>query len=250
MDTSDKGAPRSKEFDDVYFSAVDGLAEMRHVFLSGNDLPARFAEGGACFAICETGFGTGLNFLASWAEWLSISVNQGYEAKSLRFVSYEKFPLTRDEIEAYLTPFWPHFEELRTEFLAQYPQKPQDLRGRVELSLRGNVELILIFEDVNTALPLQNDKVDVWFLDGFKPSSNPDMWSETVFAQMARLSHEGATFATFTAAGFVKRGLMAAGFHVEKRRGFGRKRDMLVGRFIGQPDIRSIEQSSQREGVL
>jgi tRNA 5-methylaminomethyl-2-thiouridine biosynthesis bifunctional protein len=249
MDTSDKGAPRSKEFDDVYFSAVDGLAETRHVFLNGNDLPARFSEGGACFTICETGFGTGLNFLASWAEWLESIENVANNlkaAQSLRFISYEKFPLKRDEIEAYLAPFWLHFQHLQSEFLTQYPQ---DLRGRVELSLRGNVELILIFEDVNTALPLQNDKVDTWFLDGFKPSSNPDMWSETVFAQMARLSHEGATFATFTAAGFVKRGLITAGFHVEKRRGFGRKRDMLAGRFIEQPDMCSIGQPSQREGA-
>lgn len=232
MDTSDKGAPRSKEFDDVYFSALDGLAETRHVFLKGNDLPARFAERSE-FTICETGFGTGLNFLAVWAEWRACKARGTLEKNhALRFVSYEKYPLKREEIERFLDPWWSEFEALKAPYLSQYPQQ---LCGTAQLSLPENVELVLIFEDVNSALPAQEYAVDAWFLDGFKPSSNPDMWSDTVFAQMARLSNQGATFATFTAAGFVKRGLVASGFAVEKVRGFGRKREMLIGRFIGRP---------------
>lgn len=216
-----KGAPRSKEFDDVYFSAEDGLAETRHVFLDGNDLPDAWADRDR-FTICETGFGTGLNFLAVW----KLFEDTAAPDQSLEFISFEKFPLSADEIMDALYVWQGEFDTKLTVLKKCYPE---DLNGRQRIVISDRIVLTLIFGDVNEEILTLDTQVDAWFLDGFKPSSNPDMWSETVFENMARLSKKGASFATFTAAGFVRRGLQAVGFDVKKVRGFGRKRDMLVG---------------------
>ncbi len=212
------GAPRSKEFDDVYFSAEDGLAESCHVFLAGNGLPEAWA-GADEFTICETGFGTGLNFLAVWRLFEDTAAPH----QTLHFISFEKYPLSAQEVEEALQPFAHEFER-------QMPIYLQDYMG----VQTPRVKLTLILGDVNAELPKLDACVDAWFLDGFKPSSNPDMWSEIVFNNMARLSHEGTTLATFTSAGFVRRGLQAAGFEIEKTRGYGRKREMVVGVFKGR----------------
>lgn len=224
--TSMKGAPRSKEFDDVYFSASDGLAETRFVFLEKNNLPEAFAEQ-EHFTIFETGFGTGLNFLAAWA----LFEEHADKGRSLHFISVEKYPLSAAEIEAYLKPFAHEFPKLLDALVTHYPDVLS--AGRHEIALDEDVHLSLIIGDVNTVISGVTEQVDCWFLDGFKPSSNPEMWSEMLFSNMARLSKPGAHFATFTAAGFVKRGLREAGFDVQKTRGFGTKRDMLIGQFSG-----------------
>ncbi|MCB1532982.1 MAG: tRNA (5-methylaminomethyl-2-thiouridine)(34)-methyltransferase MnmD [Alphaproteobacteria bacterium] len=216
-----KGAPRSKEFDDVYFSAEDGLAETTHVFLDGNDLPGAWAQRDE-FTIAETGFGTGLNFLAAW----DLFERTARPDQCLEFVSFELYPLKREEIERYLAPWGDFFKTILPVFLEKYPD---DLNGVHTLDLNDRVRLTLHFGDVNEALPKLECQVDAWFLDGFKPSSNPEMWSDTVFENMARTSAPGATFATFTAAGFVRRGLQAAGFHVRKVPGFASKREMIRG---------------------
>ena len=223
---SPKGAPKSKEFDDVYFSADDGLAESEYVFLDGNHLPREWQDKDE-FVICETGFGTGLNFLAAWARFEDTT--QAHQ--KLHFISFEKFPLDAEEIKLHLQPWNGFFDKKLRVLLAQYP--PSLLPGFHRIVLNERVTLTLVFDDVNAALPKLNARVDAWFLDGFKPSTNPDMWSETVFEQMARLSREGARVSTFTAAGAVRRGLQEAGFAVEKVRGFGRKRDMVIGRYEG-----------------
>lgn len=220
--------PRSEQFDDVYFSVQDGLAETQHVFLDGNGLPDAWI-GQDVFTICETGFGTGLNFLAVLQLLRSVPVH--IRPKNLHFISFEKYPLTRDYILAHLS----HWDALRNEldsFLSVYPI---DLSGgKYDLEVLDGVRLTLYFGDVNDVMPTFAEDVDCWFLDGFKPSSNPDMWSEAVFQNMARLSHTGSTFATFTAAGFVRRGLQSVGFEVRKVPGFGCKREMCVGRFVGE----------------
>lgn len=214
--------PRSKEFDDVYFSVHDGLTETRHVFLDGNDLRQRWSSGEVGnFTICETGFGTGLNFLAALNLWREVGAKG-----RLAFISFEKFPVTREFIQQHLS----HWNEVSDELGVLLSNYPVELKNGIHtLDVADDVRLILIFGDVNEEIGKQKTQIDCWFLDGFKPSSNPEMWSETVFQNMGRLSREGATFATFTSAGFVRRGLKAAGFDVRKVAGFGRKREMSVG---------------------
>ncbi len=217
--------PRSKQFDDVYFSAQDGLAETRHVFLDGNNLPDAWA-GKDEFTIFETGFGTGLNFLAV----LQLLKRSGRPDR-LHFISFEKYPLEKTYIAECLSS-WGELGDQLASLLSVYPS---DVNDKIyNLAVSDDVELTLVFGDVNEEVQKFRKKADCWFLDGFKPSSNPDMWSKTVFENMARLSHKGTSFATFTAAGFVRRGLQDVGFEVRKVKGFGRKREMCVGTFIGE----------------
>jgi tRNA 5-methylaminomethyl-2-thiouridine biosynthesis bifunctional protein len=217
--------PRSKVFDDVYFSQADGLAETLHVFLQGNQLPERWSEQ-AHFTIAETGFGTGLNFLAT-ARLFRETARPG---QRLEFISFEQFPLSATEIAQYLDVWRGDIGIELDQLCAGYPDPHP---GQHYLVLDDAIALTLYIDDVNLALPRLDTTVDAWFLDGFKPASNPAMWSDVVFQNMPRLSRPGTTFATFTAAGFVKRGLQAAGFRVSKVRGFGHKRDMLTGVFTG-----------------
>ncbi len=217
-------APRSKQFDDVYFSAENGFEETHHVFIRGNRLPENWmgrAAKGVSFVIAETGFGTGLNFLCTWKLF-----NETAPGGRLEFISFEKFPLIGEEIFESLKPWEEYFAEELKIFIEKYPSEHS---GTHRIAMSGNVVLTLIFDDVNEALPKLNETVDCWFLDGFKPRSNPEMWTETVFQNMARLSRPGTTFATFTAAGFVGRGLRAAGFDVKKIKGYGSKWHMLAG---------------------
>lgn len=212
-------------FDDVYFSAENGAEETRHVFLDGNNLPAAW-QGKRRFTIGETGFGTGLNFLLAW-ELFDRTAESG---AFLDFVSVEKYPLTVEAIRKGLSPWAERLQPYLDRMIAQYPLR---VPGFHRMVFDGRVALTLIFDDANEALAEIEGAVDAWFLDGFTPAKNPGMWTQGVFNEMARLSHGGTTFATFTAAGFVKRGLREAGFAVEKRKGFGWKRDMLAGFFGG-----------------
>ncbi len=234
---------KSAHYDDVYFSAQDGLAETRHVFLAGNGLSARFAALGGDFSIAESGFGTGLNFLAAWKLFEETAPADA----EMHFISFEKHSLSIDVIQDALAP-WSNTATSENALSSNntFPCSEQDdllpqLRimedqykeegGVFELTDR--VRLTLVVGDINEELPKLDAQVDAWFLDGFRPSSNPDMWTEVVFQNMARLSKEGTTFATFTAAGFVRRGLEEAGFEVSKRAGFGTKREMAVGTYKG-----------------
>jgi len=234
----DSDTPTAEAFGDVYFSVDDGLAETRHVFLHHNQLPARFAELDADrygeFVIAETGFGTGLNFLAAAQLWLQTAPANW----RLTFVSAEKFPLRQHDLVTALA-HWPEFATLAADLLAQYPPLLRD-HHRLTLA-HGRIQLQLVFNDAIDALRqlLETDYpawqqtstrcVDAFFLDGFAPSKNPDMWSASLFQTMARLAKPGTTFATFTSAGDVKRGLAAVGFDVSKVGGHGRKRSMLCG---------------------
>ena len=216
--------PRSKQFDDVYFSEQDGLAETRHVFLDGNNLPDAWA-GKKNFTICETGFGTGLNFLA-----VLQLLARSDAPECLHYISFEKYPLEK----AYITECLANWEEVSEELGVLLSFYPVDIKcKKTEIAVSDQLKVTLFFGDVNDCIPKMDEKVDCWFLDGFKPSSNPDMWSETVFENMARLSHKGSSLATFTSAGFVRRGLKAVGFDIQKIKGFGRKREMCIGHFTG-----------------
>lgn len=217
----DDTVPFSDRFQDVYFSREDGLAETGHVFLAGNGLPARW-QGSDTFTIAETGFGTGLNFLATWRAWR----RSGAESSRLQYISIEKYPLER----AALARAHDLFRELKplSDALLGALDEPVDGFHRFHLD-RGRLVLTLCHGDVVDMLRQLSATVDCWFLDGFAPAKNPEMWDEAVFREVARLSRPGTTFATFTVAGSVRRGLAAQGFRVEKRPGFGRKREMCAG---------------------
>ncbi len=212
----DDGAPRSTLFDDPYFSSEGGLDETRHVFLQGNGLPERFVDG---FHIAELGFGTGLNLLATWQAWR----NSGARGK-LRFTSFEAFPLSLPDMKR-ACACWPELAELADLLLQNWP-----LQGPVNL---GDVEVEVIIGDISATLPAWQNKADAWFLDGFSPSKNPDMWSEITMLEVGKHTASNGTFATYTSAGHVRRSLAEAGFGVERVQGFGRKRHMSVGKMLG-----------------
>lgn len=223
------GQPYASVFQDVYFSTDNGLEETKFVFLTQNDLATRFKDlKNSNFTIAETGFGTGLNFLSTWQLWSELAVADS----CLHFISVEKFPLNIDDIRQALA-YWPTLGDFSSQLLAQYQQLTPGLH---QLSFAdGKVTLSLLIGDVAEMLPQMNMSIDAWFLDGFSPAKNPDMWSATLFQNMARLSHPLTTFATFTSAGDVRRGLQAVGFQVIKLAGFGKKREMLRGHFVGIP---------------
>lgn len=201
--------PVSTQFDDPYFSLEDGLAETQHVFLTGNDLPARFCDG---FHIAELGFGTGLNFAVAHAAWRASGV-----PGVLRFTSFEAYPMARDEMARALSAFG-----IGVDLAAMW----DGTGGRYDF---GDAVLDVITGDARTALPQWQGRADAWFLDGFAPAKNPELWEATLMSAVGAHTAPGGSFATYTAAGFVRRGLAEAGFEVRRVPGYGRKRHMSVG---------------------
>src|SRR5215831_13004364 len=228
------GVPYSEDYGDVYHSADGGLEQGRHVFLAGNGLPGRW-RGRSSFTVIETGFGLGLNFLATCAAFLE----DPHAPQRLHYVSAEKHPFSRGDLAAALARR-PDVSPISGELLAQWPLP---LPGFHRLHL-GRVALTLLFGDAQSLLPQLEARADAFYLDGFAPEKNPEMWSPAIARELARLAAPGATFATWTVAGAVRAALAQAGFAVEKRPGFGRKREMLAGSFPGrtessmQPDRR------------
>ncbi|WP_111656999.1 bifunctional tRNA (5-methylaminomethyl-2-thiouridine)(34)-methyltransferase MnmD/FAD-dependent 5-carboxymethylaminomethyl-2-thiouridine(34) oxidoreductase MnmC [Isoalcanivorax indicus] len=235
--------PVALAYDDPYFSREDGAAESRHVFLDGNALGRRFAAlpAGAQFVIAETGFGTGLNLLCAMDQFLA----RAPADSTLHFISIEKHPLRPADLRR-AHSHWPQFAPLTEELAQVYPPLAPGLHRRWLCG--GRIALTLIFADVQEALAHLHARVDAWFLDGFAPARNPDMWQPTLFRTMVRLSAPGASFATFTAAGFVRRGLAAEGFAVQRVPGFGRKREMLVGTAAG--DWRPAQPTTGRAAII
>lgn len=219
------GAAFSETYGDTYWSLDGGLDETRHVFLSGNDLPARW-QARERFTILETGFGTGLNFLCAWRNFRETAP----AGTRLHYLSVDKHPFRCEDLER-LYAHWPELAPLGAALLERYPPLIQGFH-RLHLD-GGRVTLTLLWGEAAEMLAQVEARVDAFFLDGFAPSRNPDMWSDALFAQLARLAAPGATIATYSAAGKVSRGMTAAGFAVGKKAGFGRKREMLCGRFAG-----------------
>lgn len=221
------GSPRSISFDDVYFSTDNGYAESDYVFLQGNELARRFAgmrEHGH-FTVAETGFGTGLNALATW----DLFEHTAPASARLTVISAERYPLSKHQIQQALLA-WPTLSGRVERLVAEYPPR---VPGFHLAELSDRVDLLLLFGDIQDTLSELNARVDAWFLDGFTPSRNPAMWQPPLFQSMARLSHADTTFATFTSASPVRAGLQGAGFAVVRRPGFGKKREMLHGHFTG-----------------
>ncbi len=222
------GTAYSPDFDDVYHSAHGGLAQARHVFLDGNGLPGRW-KGRSSFAIVETGFGIGLNFLATWDAWRA----DAGRPRRLHFVSVESRPFARAELAAALAPF-AELEPLARALLAVWPPA---LAGFHRLHFdAGRVILTLLLGDARELLPQLVARADALYLDGFAPARNPELWTPGLVRELARLARPGATLATWTVAGGVRSALADAGFHIEKRAGFAAKREMLVGTRAGTPE--------------
>lgn len=217
--------PVSKQFGDVYFSKDNGLLETRHVFLNGNDLPERLAQlqGFEYFSVGETGFGTGLNILALWQLWQQVRPNNH---SHLHAISVEKFPLKKDDLIRALN-VWPELSHLAKQLIEQYPLP---IVGCHRLSFpEERFSLDLWLGDAHDVFPAmeKTQHVNAWFLDGFAPSCNPDMWEENVLNNIVRLSTIGTTFSSFSVAGVLKRGLKQHGISISRPRGFRHKREML-----------------------
>ena len=206
--------PVSRRFGDPYYSLEDGLAEARHVFLGGNGLPGRYAPG---FAIAELGFGTGLNVLAAWDAWRGAGV-----AGDLRVTSFEAFPVTAGTMAASLAAF-PEVADLSRALVGAWAGGARHIRI-------DELELTVIEGDARETLPRWEGRADAWFLDGFAPARNPELWGTELLMEVARHARPGGTAATYSAAGEVRRALAAAGFALERRPGYGRKRHMTAAR--------------------
>lgn len=226
----DDNAPRSALYGDIYFSG-DGEAETGHVFLAGNDLAARFAAA-RLFSIGELGFGAGLNFLKTWDLWRRTPKPDGAR---LHYFSIEGFPLRAEDM-ARAHAAWPGLADLSARLRAALPP---GAAGRHRLEIDDDVTLTLGLGEAGALLAGSEGRVDAWFFDGFSPAKNPEMWRPELFEEAARLSNSGATFATYTVAGAVRRAVEAAGFAHEKRPGYGAKREMLAGRLAKTPAAKS-----------
>ncbi|WP_279451007.1 bifunctional tRNA (5-methylaminomethyl-2-thiouridine)(34)-methyltransferase MnmD/FAD-dependent 5-carboxymethylaminomethyl-2-thiouridine(34) oxidoreductase MnmC [Aeromonas dhakensis] len=230
LDWNEAGTPVSSEFGDVYFSNDNGLSETRYVFLQQNRLPARFSHHDSdIFVIGETGFGTGLNFLATMAAFLEQAPQTGNGSR-LHFISFEKYPLTQADLRKALAA-WPELSSLSQDLIEQWPIPVSGCHRLIFAD--GRIRLDLWLGDIKDMMPQlphpATGLVDAWYLDGFSPAKNPEMWTQDLFDGLARLARPQATIATFTCAGFVRRGLIAAGFAMQKVKGHGSKREMLAG---------------------
>ncbi|MEM9010282.1 MAG: tRNA (5-methylaminomethyl-2-thiouridine)(34)-methyltransferase MnmD [Pseudomonadota bacterium] len=202
--------PVSLTHDEPFFTVDDGLAEARHVFLAGDRLPERFCPG---FRIAELGFGTGLNLLAAWMAWRSRGVSG-----PLHYTSFEIAPMDAADRRRALAP-WPELMGLAEELAALLVGGPAP----------ADLKFELIVGDARQTVPAWQGTADAWFLDGFSPAKNPEMWAPELLTAVAARTRPMGSFATFTAASAVRRALTTAGFQVEKTSGFGRKREMLCG---------------------
>lgn len=244
LDWDAEGQPLSRSFGDVYFSRANGLEETRHVFLHHNQLRERFTQlaENAVFTLGETGFGSGLNFLACWQLWRDCAPTSA----RMHFITTEKYPLTKSDLIRALA-LWPELTELTQALTNNYPSFTNKGFHRLTFE-QGRVALTLIIDDAAAGLaqlvqstdPQFADhpntvRVNAWFLDGFAPAKNPQMWSPELFANIRLLSGAGTTAATFSAAGSVKQGLRSAGFTVQKVPGYGRKREMVRAVFDVSP---------------
>lgn len=244
---NDHGLPISDVFDDIYFSTLNGAAESDYVFLQGNRLAQRFATQPHAdpFVIAETGFGTGLNMLLASALFVATAPANA----QLHLVSFERYPLTKTDIKRALSP-WPHLASLCNALLEEYPPL---VTGVHRVNLHPRIRLDLHFGDVLETLPSWAQccpaKVHAWFLDGFAPSKNPQMWQQALYDAMSTSAAATCTVATFTAVGAVRRGLIQAGFTMKKTSGFGHKREMLVGYKV-RPSAPRRSTSSRRIAII
>lgn len=238
---TEKGTPYSSNYDDVYHSEGGALEQARHVFLGGNELPARW-QGRDSFVIVETGFGLGLNFLASWQAW----ANDPQRCSRLSFVSFEKHPFSAADL-AQAQRRWPELGPLAAALQGQWPVLTPGVH-RLNFAA-DRVSLTLFLGDATLLLPQLQARADAFFLDGFAPAKNPELWSAKFLATLTRLAAPGATLATWSVAGEVREALLACGWNLSKRPGFGHKREMLVGARPGACTAVSVNRSAMIIGA-
>ncbi|SFI33977.1 tRNA 5-methylaminomethyl-2-thiouridine biosynthesis bifunctional protein [Pseudomonas guineae] len=228
LEWDEQGQPLSSQFGDVYFSNENGLAETRYVFLANNQLPERFAalQAHEHLVIGETGFGTGLNFLCAW----QLFEQQAVTGTRLHFISVEKYPLNKADLQRALA-LWPELAPFAEQLLKQYVALHPGFQRLVFAD--GRIVLTLLIGDALELLGQLDAKVDAWFLDGFAPAKNPDMWTPELFTELARLSHVKTTLGTFTSTGYVRRRLNDAGFKMKRVPGLGKKWEVLKGMYAG-----------------
>lgn len=252
LDWDAEGQPLSRLFGDVYFSNQNGLAETRHVFLANNDLPARFSAlgDGEQLVIGETGFGTGLNFLCAW----QLFEQQAPAGARLHFVSVEKYPLTYSDLQRALA-LWPELAPFAHQLLGQYVALHPGFQRLIFAG--GRIILTLLVGDALELLPQLDARIDAWFLDGFAPAKNPQMWTPELFVELARLSAPGTSIGTFTSTGYVRRRLNDAGFKMRRVPGLGSKWEVLKGQFVGTAGgaskpwfARPAQRSSERQALV
>jgi tRNA 5-methylaminomethyl-2-thiouridine biosynthesis bifunctional protein len=222
---NDAGTPWSPIYADIYHSADGGLAQARHVFLGGNDLPRRWG-GRECFTIFETGFGLGLNFLATWQAWRA----DPQRSTRLHFVSVEQHPFTRADLTR-AHQAWPELAAQAAQLQAAWPPLTA---GAHRLSLDDDqVTLSLYFGDATRLVRKLRVGADAIYLDGFAPAKNPAMWDANLLKAVSRLCAPGASLATWSVASDIRDALRAQRWTLEKRPGFGHKREMLCGQLHG-----------------
>lgn len=215
--------PYSTGFGDYYYSKSDGRLECDHVFVDGNDLKNRFVDAQE-ITIGELGFGTGLNFLETLRQFKQYATTN----TTLDYHSFEINPLTTDVMQRALS-MWPQLNNERAQLMAVWPHA---LNPNNKLKLDRNITLHLHIGDVNAMLPEQSFRADAWYLDGFTPAKNQSMWSLMLMKAIADHTNDTGTFSSYTAAGWVRRNLIEAGFNVQKANGYAGKRDMICGRKI------------------
>lgn len=217
----------SEEFQDTFYSRNDGRAEAAYVFLGGNGFPERFAEQDG-FVIAELGFGTGLNFLETWRQWISVR----QPGQHLSFVSFELLPIGAEDMARALE-CWRELAGLSDALLERWREAGQgDVPGfdrTRQWQMDWQTQLRVVVGDACEEVSRWNGAADAWFLDGFSPAKNPDMWRAELMTRVFERTVPGGSFATYSAAGWVRRNLMAAGFEIAKRPGYGGKREMMAG---------------------
>lgn len=248
------GSPYSEKFNDIYFDSESGYKQSKDIFIQGNNIPAKLLAANKAVTIAETGFGTGLNFLLTLQVYQELQVkNSERHLAKVNFISIEKYPLTKAQLSTSLKSF-SELDEFTQLLLAQYPDSEIIAQGAAELTATffdGQVTLTLLIDDAAQGLAnLSSSKkglVDAWYLDGFSPAKNPEMWSEALFTQIGRLSKAQANIATFTVAGFVKRHLQRVGFRTKKKNSLGNKQEIMTGVF--QQDPYSTKGYQQRKKI-
>jgi len=239
------GAPYNTQFDDIYFDINTGPAQSKNIYIEGNNIAKKLLCSKTPFTIAETGFGSGLNFLLTLQAYQEIEAQLLLQPKNseespklanLTFISVEKYPLTLEELKSALSVL-PELARFSQQLIDKYPNgEASKFSTQCQLSfLDGKVTLKLIFDDACKALSaIKASKlglVDVWYLDGFSPAKNPEMWSPALFEQIARLSKDQASLSTFTISGKVRRQLVDVGFRTQRILSSGYKKEILTAKY-------------------